>query len=186
MLRRRSLAYHECLSSNYAIVGGEGLHKYWSLHLIFAIVSRDQSLFLFSQYFFHFFSRPLKFCPDHFPSSLHRAVSIGSPKRSSISHPILALLSLNVLPPKPFTSFTPATLSFPFLALRPRFRPTLRREKRKKQRTSVAMSDNVDDRDAPWFPENKLEWRLDVVTLLAVIGEASMAEHSQAITASLL
>jgi hypothetical protein len=48
------------------------------------------------------------------------------------------------------------------------------------------MSDNVDDRFAPWFPENKLEWRLDVVTLLAVIGEASMAEHSQAITASLL
>ncbi|CAI4219987.1 unnamed protein product [Parascedosporium putredinis] len=47
------------------------------------------------------------------------------------------------------------------------------------------MSDgNIDDRDAPWFPENKFDWRLDVVTLLAVIGEASMAEHSQAITAS--
>lgn len=49
------------------------------------------------------------------------------------------------------------------------------------------MSDgNIDDRDAPWFPENKFDWRLDVVTLLAVIGEASMAEHSQAITASAL
>ncbi|PKS11465.1 hypothetical protein jhhlp_003229 [Lomentospora prolificans] len=48
------------------------------------------------------------------------------------------------------------------------------------------MSDNTDDRDAPWFPENKFDWRLDVVTLLAVIGEASMAEHSQAITASAL
>ncbi|KAL6404606.1 hypothetical protein AUP68_11428 [Ilyonectria robusta] len=37
-----------------------------------------------------------------------------------------------------------------------------------------------------WFPNTKDGWRLDVVTLLAVIGESSMAEHSQTITASLL
>lgn len=43
-----------------------------------------------------------------------------------------------------------------------------------------------DDTDGPWFPQKKLEWRLDVVTLLAVIGESSMTEHSQAITASAL
>lgn len=43
-----------------------------------------------------------------------------------------------------------------------------------------------DDTDGPWFADKKLEWRLDVVTLLAVIGEASMSEHSQAITASAL
>ncbi|KAI6353738.1 hypothetical protein MCOR25_008909 [Pyricularia grisea] len=41
----------------------------------------------------------------------------------------------------------------------------------------------------PKVPNNKtdsLEWRLDVITLLAVIGESSMAEHSQTITASSL
>lgn len=40
-----------------------------------------------------------------------------------------------------------------------------------------------------WFPFGQNDspgWRLDVVTLLAVIGENSMAEHSQAITASFL
>ncbi|KAH7151684.1 hypothetical protein B0J13DRAFT_246341 [Dactylonectria estremocensis] len=37
-----------------------------------------------------------------------------------------------------------------------------------------------------WFPNEKSSWSLDVVTLLAVIGESSMAEHSQTITASLL
>lgn len=37
-----------------------------------------------------------------------------------------------------------------------------------------------------WFPNAKESWSLDVVTLLAVIGESQMAEHSQAITASLL
>ncbi|KAJ9151273.1 hypothetical protein NKR23_g3101 [Pleurostoma richardsiae] len=40
-----------------------------------------------------------------------------------------------------------------------------------------------------WFPVGPNDspgWRLDVVTLLAVIGESSMAEHSQAITASFL
>lgn len=47
-------------------------------------------------------------------------------------------------------------------------------------------TDLNDDVDGPWFSEKKLEWRLDVVTLLAVIGESSMTEHSQAITASAL
>ncbi|KAH8904250.1 hypothetical protein BR93DRAFT_883519 [Coniochaeta sp. PMI_546] len=40
-----------------------------------------------------------------------------------------------------------------------------------------------------WFPTGQNDssgWRLDVVTLLAVIGESSVAEHSQAITASFL
>ncbi|PTB65617.1 hypothetical protein BBK36DRAFT_163533 [Trichoderma citrinoviride] len=37
-----------------------------------------------------------------------------------------------------------------------------------------------------WFPNDKPSWRLDVVTLLAVIGESAIAEHAQAITASLL
>ncbi|KAJ4160324.1 hypothetical protein NW754_003449 [Fusarium falciforme] len=37
-----------------------------------------------------------------------------------------------------------------------------------------------------WFPNVKRSWSLDVVTLLAVIGESSMTEHSQTITASLL
>ncbi|KAH6647914.1 hypothetical protein BKA67DRAFT_594743 [Truncatella angustata] len=43
-----------------------------------------------------------------------------------------------------------------------------------------------------WFSSDEQEaggpygWRLDVVTLLAVIGESSIADHSQAITASML
>ncbi|ETS78186.1 hypothetical protein PFICI_10248 [Pestalotiopsis fici W106-1] len=39
-----------------------------------------------------------------------------------------------------------------------------------------------------WFSsdEGPLGWRLDVVTLLAVIGESSIADHAQAITASML
>ncbi|EWZ42010.1 hypothetical protein IWW34DRAFT_731973 [Fusarium oxysporum f. sp. albedinis] len=37
-----------------------------------------------------------------------------------------------------------------------------------------------------WFPNVKANWSLDVVTLLAVIGESSMAEQTQTITASLL
>lgn len=37
-----------------------------------------------------------------------------------------------------------------------------------------------------WFPGVQDSWSLDVVTLLAVIGESSMAEHSQAITASII
>ncbi|KAJ4266549.1 hypothetical protein NW762_004538 [Fusarium torreyae] len=45
------------------------------------------------------------------------------------------------------------------------------------------------DPDSPgwkWFPNVKNNWSLDVVTLLAVIGESSMAEQTQTITASLL
>ncbi len=40
-----------------------------------------------------------------------------------------------------------------------------------------------------WFPTGKSDsdgWRFDVITLLAVIGESSVAEHSQAITSSIL
>jgi hypothetical protein len=43
--------------------------------------------------------------------------------------------------------------------------------------------------DQNWFPvgtNNENGWRLDIVSLLAVIGESSMAEHSQAMTASWL
>lgn len=36
-----------------------------------------------------------------------------------------------------------------------------------------------------WFPNVRSGWSLDVVNLLVVIGESSIAEHSQAITASL-
>ncbi|KAM0489786.1 hypothetical protein ACHAP8_012230 [Fusarium lateritium] len=45
------------------------------------------------------------------------------------------------------------------------------------------------DSDSPgwkWFPNVKNNWSLDVVTLLAVIGESAMAEQTQTITASLL
>ncbi len=41
----------------------------------------------------------------------------------------------------------------------------------------------------PWFPvgtNNTPGWRLDIVSLLAVIGESSMAEHAQPMTASWL
>ncbi len=57
------------------------------------------------------------------------------------------------------------------------------------------MADTVDDGPvgaARWFPSSPpipvflSQWRLDVVTLLAVIGESAMAEHSHAITASVL
>ncbi|KHN95944.1 uncharacterized protein MAM_06306 [Metarhizium album ARSEF 1941] len=41
------------------------------------------------------------------------------------------------------------------------------------------------DADWNWFPNVKTAWSLDVVNLLVVIGESSIAEHSQAITASL-
>ncbi|KEY64127.1 hypothetical protein S7711_07472 [Stachybotrys chartarum IBT 7711] len=37
-----------------------------------------------------------------------------------------------------------------------------------------------------WFPNGRLEWSLDIVTLLAVIGESSIADHAQAITSSTL
>ncbi|POS74841.1 hypothetical protein DHEL01_v206768 [Diaporthe helianthi] len=39
---------------------------------------------------------------------------------------------------------------------------------------------------AAWFPLSKDSWGLDVVTLLAVIGEASMEDNAQPITASVL
>lgn len=39
---------------------------------------------------------------------------------------------------------------------------------------------------AAWFPVSKDSWGLDVVTLLAVIGESSMEDHAQPITASVL
>lgn len=53
------------------------------------------------------------------------------------------------------------------------------------------MSNSAPNNDdlSSWFPvgqNNSGGWRLDVVTLLAVIGESSMTEHSQAITASFL
>jgi hypothetical protein len=47
----------------------------------------------------------------------------------------------------------------------------------------------MSDSDSPgwkWFPDTKANWSLDVVTLLAVIGESSMADQTQTITASLL
>lgn len=37
-----------------------------------------------------------------------------------------------------------------------------------------------------WFPVTKQNWGLDAVTLLAVIGEASIADNAQAMTASML
>jgi hypothetical protein len=41
---------------------------------------------------------------------------------------------------------------------------------------------------ARWFPygkEHNLGWRFDAISLLAIIGESSIAEHSQVITASM-
>ncbi|ROW08419.1 hypothetical protein VMCG_03293 [Cytospora schulzeri] len=37
-----------------------------------------------------------------------------------------------------------------------------------------------------WFPVTKGDWGLDAVTLLAVIGESSISDHSQPVTASVL
>ncbi|KAK2592019.1 hypothetical protein QQS21_010290 [Conoideocrella luteorostrata] len=45
--------------------------------------------------------------------------------------------------------------------------------------------DSPGDPDWKWFPNMKTGWSLDVVNLLVVIGESSIAEHAQAITASL-
>lgn len=45
---------------------------------------------------------------------------------------------------------------------------------------------NPGDPGWKWFPNDKPSWRLDVVSLLAVIGESAIAEHAQTITASLL
>ncbi|KAI1847599.1 hypothetical protein JX266_006451 [Neoarthrinium moseri] len=54
------------------------------------------------------------------------------------------------------------------------------------------MADDEPTGPLRWFASNTADgegpsgWRLDVVTLLAVIGESSIADHSQAITASVL
>ncbi|KAK1759590.1 hypothetical protein QBC47DRAFT_293539 [Echria macrotheca] len=50
------------------------------------------------------------------------------------------------------------------------------------------MADNSTDTDS-WFPVGKQDlggWRFDVITLLAVIGESSVAVHAQTLTASTL
>lgn len=39
---------------------------------------------------------------------------------------------------------------------------------------------------AAWFPVTKGDWGLDAVTLLAVIGESSITDHAQPVTASVL
>ncbi|KAL7919056.1 hypothetical protein ACQKWADRAFT_302485 [Trichoderma austrokoningii] len=45
---------------------------------------------------------------------------------------------------------------------------------------------NPGDPGWKWFPNDKDSWRLDVVSLLAVIGESAIGEHAQTITASML
>jgi hypothetical protein len=45
---------------------------------------------------------------------------------------------------------------------------------------------NPGDPGWKWFPDDKNSWRLDVVSLLAVIGESAIGEHAQTITASML
>ncbi|KFY12575.1 hypothetical protein V491_06728, partial [Pseudogymnoascus sp. VKM F-3775] len=53
--------------------------------------------------------------------------------------------------------------------------------------TIVAAQQDDGNGDEGWWPEgkdNQNGWRLDIVSLLAVIGESSMAEHSQPMTAS--
>lgn len=47
------------------------------------------------------------------------------------------------------------------------------------------MADGGGDGEWRWFPPIKTDWSLDVVGLLAVIGESSIEEQTQAITASL-
>ncbi|OBT41047.1 hypothetical protein VE00_08387 [Pseudogymnoascus sp. WSF 3629] len=52
---------------------------------------------------------------------------------------------------------------------------------------AAAQGNSSSGSDEGWWPEGKDHnngWRLDIVSLLAVIGESSMAEHSQAMTAS--
>lgn len=133
MLRRHSLVYHECLSSNCAIVGREDLHKHWSLHLMFSIIFEGSISFSFLAIFFPLFLSSVVVLSRSFSIVTLQGGFYRRPQHSSISATLYSqLLSLNLLPPKPFTSFTPATLSFPFPPLRPRFRLTLRREKRKK------------------------------------------------------
>lgn len=47
------------------------------------------------------------------------------------------------------------------------------------------MADDGGEAEWRWFPPVKTDWSLDVVGLLAVIGESSIEEQTQAITASL-
>jgi hypothetical protein len=47
------------------------------------------------------------------------------------------------------------------------------------------MADDGGD-DFKWFPRSKESWSLDIITLLAVIGESSVTDHAQVITSSLL
>lgn len=52
---------------------------------------------------------------------------------------------------------------------------------------AAQQGDGDGDGGEGWWPDgkdNQNGWRLDIVSLLAVIGESSMAEHSQAMTAS--
>ena len=51
--------------------------------------------------------------------------------------------------------------------------------------THAASMGDSGDGEWNWFPPEKTEWSLDVVGLLAVVGESSIEEHAQAITASL-
>jgi hypothetical protein len=44
----------------------------------------------------------------------------------------------------------------------------------------------MSDSEWKWFPTSKLSWSLDIITLLAVIGESSITDHAQVITSSLL
>lgn len=48
------------------------------------------------------------------------------------------------------------------------------------------MADNGSGASSTWFPIGKENWQLDAVTLLAVIGEASVSDNAQPMTASML
>lgn len=48
------------------------------------------------------------------------------------------------------------------------------------------MADNGSGTSSTWFPIGKENWQLDAVTLLAVIGEASVSDNAQPMTASML
>lgn len=48
------------------------------------------------------------------------------------------------------------------------------------------MANNIPNTSSTWFPVGKDNWQLDAVTLLAVIGEASVSDNAQPMTASIL
>ncbi|KAJ4393582.1 hypothetical protein N0V93_002795 [Gnomoniopsis smithogilvyi] len=48
------------------------------------------------------------------------------------------------------------------------------------------MANNGSNTSSTWFPVGKDNWQLDAVTLLAVIGEASVSDNAQPMTASML